>query len=130
MYQPSNPNVFPAHTEINVICTFSIKVEPSLQTTPYARCERRCYIHAFGSSVGISYRPLNATFAQGWHKLPCELKVKVLEHNLISDRPIRRIRRRRKPPIFTLSETLYAHLIMGPSIADLVPGDLLLEESV
>jgi hypothetical protein len=115
--------VFPANTEISIICTSSIKVE--------LPCDQHFTLAAnVTATLTLSHRAwvsptaeLSAALARGWHKLPCELKVKVLEYNLISDWPIRRESDYADPPVctFSHSKTVYAHLAMGPSIAELVP---------
>jgi hypothetical protein len=116
-----NPMVFPAHTKINVICTSPIRVllPPDQHFTLDAN---------IAASFTVSHRtwvsptaPLDMTFARDWDRLPCELRVNVLEFNLTSDRPIQGETEYQDPSTFTLSKTVYAHLAMGPSIADLVP---------
>jgi hypothetical protein len=116
-----NPMIFPAHREVNVICAFPIKVK-------FAHDQHLILAANVAATFTVSHRtwispiaPLEATFQRDWDRIPCELRVKVLEYNLTSDQPIREEWAFRDRQAFSLSETVYAHLAMGPSIADLVP---------
>jgi hypothetical protein len=103
-----NPMVFPAHTKINVICTSPIRV-----LFPH---EQHFTLDAnIVASFTVSHRtwilptePLDATFARDWDRLPCELRVKVLEYNLTSDRPIRGQTQYKDPSTFTMSKSVRA----------------------
>jgi hypothetical protein len=61
---------------------------------------------------------LGASFARGWMELPDELKLKVLEFNLVSDSPIECRYAFPAPHDFTLSPILRQHIAMEPGYLD------------
>jgi hypothetical protein len=67
---------------------------------------------------------LGPAFARGWRKLPDELRLEVLVDNLVSADPIRRT-----ADGFTMRQTLYNYLAMGPEIARLAHDTFYRENS-